>query len=291
MSGPRPWLGSTPGKKRQGVVGPDRPGEFAAQVVGRPGDDLDALSEPGNVQGHGEAEGDRHGVLAMRSAHLRRIGVLAGQADQLAQQTFQIGQQHLPRDLDQAQGPGRVHDVGRGGEEMHEGPGQRADLLANAVDQGPDVVLDAAFLFVDLFRRHQFAGPHDLRRRRCGQHAKVGQHLRQGPFDTGQVADLGLLRNVTVHLVEEVGVGKVVAGIEGRGGIECVHHHADLPLGTPIRLLAKRLPPGFGVPHPGACGLILVYHNGAQLQHLTFSPGTNGAGEIVLRERGVNHLM
>ena len=106
---------------------------------------------------------------------------------------------------------------------MDVGPGRLADAIADAVDEGPDVVLDPPLLLVDLLRRHDIDGGRDLLRRRNGTEAELGQRLGQSRLDAGQVANLRLLGDVWMETLVETGVGEVVAGIERGGGVERIH--------------------------------------------------------------------
>ena len=151
-----------------------------------------------DVQGHREAERHRHRMLAVRAAHLRRAGVAAGQCDELAFRARSDPATSTLRVTSRRGTGARAVSMMSAEVANRWTYGWRlgADLLADAVDQGADVVLDAAFFLVDLLRLHIVGGAGDLRRRSRRADAEVGQRLRQGRLDAGQIADLGVLGDV-----------------------------------------------------------------------------------------------
>src|SRR5207247_6624252 len=108
-------------------------------------------------------------------------------------------------------------------EQVDVGFGGGADAVADAVDQGADVVLDAGLFLVDLLGGDRGGSPADLGSGLVRADAGVGEDLGEGGLDAGQVPDLGAFGGVGVQALVEVAVGQVVAGVEGGGGIEGVH--------------------------------------------------------------------
>ena len=97
-----------------GIVRADGAADFAAQPVGSRFDGLDAAAQPADEADDGEAEGDRLGMLTVRTPHLYLIGLPAGQGDERLLQRAQLGDDALVGSLLEPPGDGGIDHVEAG---------------------------------------------------------------------------------------------------------------------------------------------------------------------------------
>ena len=120
----------------------------------------------------------------------------------------------MPGHFLQAQRSGCIGDIRRGGEQVNVATCRRADFRTNPIDQCTDIVLNAAFFFVNLFRGNRVTCFDNLGSFLRGAQAKAGQSLGQSSFHSGLILYLGAFRDIVFQPVEEMAFGEVIASIQ-----------------------------------------------------------------------------
>ncbi len=164
-------------EQRRRVVRPDRARELPGQGPGALLEEQDPAADAAHVLRDGEAERDRHRVLAVRAAGLRRLRLAFRERDEPRREQPEPREHHLLDRFAVPPGVRGVDDVHRRRTEMHEAPRVGRDLRADHVDERAHVVTDARLLGVD----RGGADPLGCRGDRVGGGPWRDALVRQGP--------------------------------------------------------------------------------------------------------------
>ncbi len=176
---------------REGVVRAHGPGELAAQVLRELPGAQHRLAQAARVLGHGEAEGQGHGVLPVGAAHLGRLRFVDREPAELELDLGQEGEHDAEGRLLDGEGLGRIEYVHAGGAQVHEARDVGRHLALEDVDEGADIVPCLLFLGVYLGRIHGFGrGRYRREELRVGTTAELQVGGEKGRLDPRAPAHL-----------------------------------------------------------------------------------------------------